>query len=114
MLARLWEERGEQGGPVLRSATGLPLNPDTVTKRFKEYLRKADLPEHISFHSLRHTCATWLAASGTPSRIIQEIMGHGQLSTTEIYMHAASDRLHSAMDQTFNRRSSTGEADSGE
>ena len=73
-----WQEHGL----VFVSIRGTPLEPDNVTHRFKEVLRKAGLPETVRFHDLRHSCATLLLAQGVPPRVVMEILGHDQVSTT--------------------------------
>jgi integrase len=66
--------------------TGEPLDRHGVTKRFQRALKKARLPE-ITFHDLRHTFGTTMAAAGVPIRTIQEWMGHADIKTTQIYTH---------------------------
>ncbi|MGI8730213.1 MAG: tyrosine-type recombinase/integrase [Solirubrobacteraceae bacterium] len=50
----------------------------------------------LTFHELRHTFGTQMAAAGAPLRAIQEWMGHADASTTEIYSHYAPDPTHGA------------------
>jgi hypothetical protein len=75
--------------------TGHVLEPSTVTKRFKRTLNRAGLRE-LTFHELRHTFGTQMAAVGTPLRAIQEWMGHADAKTTEVYRHYAPDPTHGA------------------
>ena len=58
-----------------------------VRNLIKKYARKARIPnpERVYPHMLRHTCATLLRRKGTPLRIIQKILGHVSIKTTEIY-----------------------------
>jgi site-specific recombinase XerD len=70
--------------------TGNPLDRSKVTKRFKEACAQAAVTE-ITFHELRHTFATSMAASGVPLRKIQEWLGHADSKTTQIYTHYAPD-----------------------
>jgi integrase len=58
-------------------------------------LQKAGV-DQITFHELRHTFGTQLAAAGVPLRTIQEWMGHADAKTTEIYRHYAPDAIHGA------------------
>jgi len=90
-------------GPVFTDRSGAPIKPDRVTKRFKFFVRKADLKdkEELHFHSLRHTCGAWLASSGIPLRVIQEILGHSSTSVTEIYSHLQPDVMGDAMEEAF-------------
>ena len=58
-----------------------------VRNLIKKYARKAGIPdpERVHPHMLRHTCATLLRRQGVPLRIIQKILGHASIKTTEIY-----------------------------
>ena len=88
--------------------TGKPLDPSKIAKRFKKALGRAGLRE-ITFHELRHTFGTQLAATGVPLRTIQEWMGHGDAKTTEVYRHYAPDPTHGAelVEGAFSPRSNS-------
>ena len=75
--------------------TGRPLDPSKLGKRFKTALGAAGLRD-VTFHELRHTFGTQLAAAGVPLRAIQEWMGHADAKTTEVYRHYAPDPTHGA------------------
>lgn len=85
-MARLFS--GPRGGrittAVLRDATDWD---NVVTQLGYEHLRR---------HDLRHTGLTWMADAGVPLHVLREIAGHGDLSTTQRYLHANHDKLHSA------------------
>ncbi len=66
-----------------------------MRKRFKDALVEAKA-RTITFHELRHTFGTQMAAAGAPLRAIQEWMGHADAKTTEIYRHYAPDPTHGA------------------
>ena len=70
--------------------TGRVLDPSKLRKRFKAALTRAAV-NRITFHELRHTFGTQMAAAGAPLRAIQEWMGHADAKTTEIYAHYAPD-----------------------
>lgn len=67
----------------------------TLRKRFGEALRRAGVRE-VTFHELRHTFGTQMAAAGAPLRAIQEWLGHADAKTTEIYAHYAPDATNGA------------------
>jgi integrase len=70
--------------------TGKPLDRTKVTRRFQEACVDAGV-RVITFHELRHTFATRMAAQGVPLRKLQEWLGHADIKTTQIYMHYAPD-----------------------
>ena len=59
--------------------------------RFKEYVRKAGLPEHVSPHSLRHSIAVHYLVGGAPITFVQSLLGHASLATTGIYTQLADE-----------------------
>jgi integrase len=75
--------------------TGHVLDPSKMRKRFNDALAEAGIHE-ITFHELRHTFGTQMAAVGAPLRAIQEWMGHADAKTTEIYRHYAPDPSNGA------------------
>jgi len=102
VLQRFSAERTDDlDGPVLTGVGGGRLNPNYVSRRFKYYVRLAKLPEHIRFHSLRHTCASWLVQRGVSLPIVQAILGHSTIRVTQRYAHLAPDVMKAAMEQAF-------------
>jgi site-specific recombinase XerD len=83
-VARRWTETGL----VFTSSVGTPIEPSDLSRHFKQVLKEAGLPEHTRFHDLRHSCATLLIVMGVHPRVVMEILGHSQISTTmNIYAH---------------------------
>ena len=63
------------------------MSPRTVQKAVKRAVRSAGIPKHATCHTLRHSFATHLLASGYDIRTLQELLGHRSVTTTMIYTH---------------------------
>jgi len=82
--------------PIVQDLAGQRLTPFWIQKRMKVYLRLADLPEDLTPHKIRHSFATHLLNAGADMRVVQELLGHASLSTTQIYTHVGLKRLKDA------------------
>lgn len=72
-----------------------------ILRRFKDTVRVAKLDDRLHFHSLRHTCGSWLAMKGVPMRVIQGILGHSSVQVTERYSHLQPEVMQKAIMETF-------------
>ena len=85
------------------SNRGEKLTRDRILQIIKERARAAGLPENVYPHILRHSFATHLLENGADLRVIQDMLGHASLSTTQVYTHVDQKRLVS-LHQTFHPR----------
>jgi integrase/recombinase XerD len=78
---------------VFLTKRGTPFAPVTLWLRIKQRVRRAGLSRNVTPHMLRHSFATHLLEHGADLRVIQELLGHASISTTEVYTHVAASRL---------------------
>jgi integrase/recombinase XerD len=78
---------------VFLNMRGRPLSRQGLYKIVQRHARTAGLEQRMSPHTLRHTFATHLLAGGCDLRSLQEMLGHADIGTTQIYTHLSADRL---------------------
>jgi integrase len=95
-LVGLWQD----SGLVFCSQTGTPLDRNNlVVRSFKPLLKQTGLPE-IRFHDLRHTCATLMLTSGVHPKVVQEMLGHANITITlDTYSHVLPNMQDEAVEK---------------
>ena len=111
--ARLVKEYVEETRPKLarkKNEVALFLNPrgDRLTRqgfwqKLKEYAKSAGLDSRISPHTLRHSFATHMLSGGADLRAVQELLGHANISTTQIYTHLTSEHVRRTYEKAHPR-----------
>ncbi len=86
-------DRGKSKGVLFLNARGAPLSRVGAWGIIKATARRAGLTKRVTPHTLRHTFATHLLEGGADLRAVQEMLGHADLSTTQLYTHVDRDYL---------------------
>jgi len=81
------------GDFLLLSRTGRPMGRIEIWRLTKKYAIRAGMPKNMTVHTLRHCFATHLLAGGADLRSVQEMLGHVDIATTQIYTHVDQERL---------------------
>ena len=80
---------------VFLTYRGRPFTRKGLWKIIRQYARRAGIDRPVSPHTLRHSFASHLLANGAPLRVIQEMLGHADIATTQVYTHVDQGRLQS-------------------
>lgn len=96
-------EAKEENAPLFLSSRGRIIDRVTVWSRVKVYARLGGIAKSISPHTLRHSFATHLLENGADLRLIQDMLGHEDIGTTDRYTHVTGHRLKAAF-KTFHPR----------
>jgi site-specific recombinase XerD len=104
-LLRLYEQSRPHGHSdvYFQKSTGSAMSRQQLWAILKLTQRRLGLPEALSPHKLRHTFATQLLDQNVDLRYIQELLGHSNIATTEIYTSVSTKRLHDIFDRSHPR-----------
>lgn len=97
------EEGMAADSPIFRGRGGAPINPRTIQLRMKALALQQGIPKHIHPHLLRHTFASHMLESSGDLRAVQELLGHADIATTQIYTHLDFQHLSKVYDAAHPR-----------
>ncbi|MDA7685734.1 tyrosine-type recombinase/integrase, partial [Candidatus Marinimicrobia bacterium] len=101
---RILSERSTKGSKfVFLSNNGLPLTRAAIWQSVKKYIDRAAIPKKISPHTFRHSFATHLIDGGANLVEVQALLGHADISTTEIYTHLSREFIDSEYMKAFEK-----------
>ena len=95
--------RGKKDNALFLNARGERLTRQGFWQKLKEYAKTAGLDDKISPHTLRHSFATHMLNGGADLRSVQELLGHANISTTQVYTHLTTEHVRKTYDKSHPR-----------
>lgn len=118
-ITRYLERRGDNGKPLFIRYSGSKkvdtsgnfhrLTPRSIQRLVARYARLAGITKHVSPHTLRHSFATDLLMNGADLRSVQAMLGHSNISTTQIYTHVTDPHLKAVHEQFHTAKQKNGQ-----
>jgi integrase/recombinase XerD len=102
MVPTRWARRGDSEAVFLNQRGGR-LSRQGAWGVVKLYAERVGLGDRLSPHVLRHSCATHMLEHGADIRVVQELLGHASISTTQVYTKVSADRLRSVYESAHPR-----------
>ena len=94
---------GKKDTALFLNARGDRITRQGFWQKLKEYAKTAGLSSQISPHTLRHSFATHMLSGGADLRSVQELLGHANISTTQVYTHLTTDQVRRTYDKSHPR-----------
>jgi integrase/recombinase XerD len=95
--------RGRKNEALFLNSRGERLTRQGFWQKLKEYAKSAGLDAQISPHTLRHSFATHMLSGGADLRSVQELLGHANISTTQVYTHLTTEEVRRAYNKSHPR-----------
>jgi integrase/recombinase XerC len=99
-----WGISADHNGPLFLNKNKGRLSARSVARILNNLVKGCGLLKPVSPHTMRHTFATHMLDAGADLRIVQELLGHKSLSTTQKYTHVSIDRLMETYDRAHPRK----------
>ncbi|MFC1805013.1 tyrosine-type recombinase/integrase, partial [Candidatus Omnitrophota bacterium] len=97
------DKRKKKTEVLFLNRSGIRISDRGIRNVIKKYIRLTSIKQGVSAHTLRHSFATHLLNRGADLRSVQELLGHANLSTTQIYTHLTTEKLKNVYDKAHPR-----------